>query len=161
MDDEDLFEAVKDDLDGIKQQFRKQTLRKGLIFDEDIFSDTLAKCNKVFRERKMDRKTGMSYFWSAFKTNTLRERNYSRNKYRVDSSMLDYLDVLPESNEDVFDAVKDIIVKKFGEDAFNLFLAHACGATYDELEDENKRNDLRYLFRKIRDFVRKSKKYLF
>ena len=116
----------------IKNKFELQIKRVGLSFDEDIFSDTILKCNEKLKESNINDKEMLYYFWMAFKNNTLREIGYIRNN-TTDQIPEDIIDEYDDEKIDLFDVVTKLIIDEFGEEIYQLFSLHANGMTYEEL----------------------------
>ena len=137
----------------IKNKFELQIKRVGLSFDEDIFSDTILKCNEKLKESNINDKEMLYYFWMAFKNNTLREIGYIR-KNTTDQIPEDIIDEYDDEKIDLFDVVTKLIIDEFGEEIYQLFSLHANGMTYEELYKITKKENLKYIFRKVREYVR-------
>ena len=137
----------------IKNKFELQIKRVGLSFDEDIFSDTILKCNEKLKESNINDKEMLYYFWMAFKNNTLREIGYIRNN-TTDQIPEDIIDEYDDEKIDLFDVVTKLIIDEFGEEIYQLFSLHANGMTYEELYKITKKENLKYIFRKVREYVR-------
>lgn len=136
----------------IHEKFQLNMIKLGLVFDEDIFVDTLLKCNdKLVKEGLCD-KDIISYFWIAFKNNTLREFKYLRNQTtdEIPETLFDDSD----GSTDLFDEVTKLIIDKFGVEMYQLFVLHANGTSYDELYKITKMDKLKYKFRRIREYVK-------
>ena len=154
MSDNAFMKYISDKFEDIKKEFEYKIKGLGLKFDEDIFLDTLIKCNETIDSDKISGSQMIGYFWISFKTNTMREYEYCRNRLRDDLTK-----DIPEENdeysyEDDFNDVTYIIKKEFGDELLKLFQLHTNGATYDELEEITDISELKYKFRKIRDFVK-------
>ena len=93
------------------------------------------------------------YFWMAFKNNTLREIGYIRNN-TTDQIPEDIIDEYDDEKIDLFDVVTKLIIDEFGEEIYQLFSLHANGMTYEELYKITKKENLKYIFRKVREYVR-------
>lgn len=153
MDDGDEFmNFVSRNFTRIKNDFKSKIKRMGLSFNEDIFSDTILKCNDRIKQLKPDRMDMIAYLWTAFKMNTLRELSYARNNT---------IDEIPEistedfdTTNDMFNDVSELIINKFGEEIYELFLLHSNGVKYDDLERMTTLRHLKYLFRRVREYVR-------
>lgn len=134
--------------------FKKRMEKNNLPFDEDLFSDTILKCNEKLKDKNLSDDEIMGYFWMAFKTNTIREFKYLRN-----NTINKIPDVSDDDNEDdyvteKFNRVTKLIIDKFGEELYRLFMLHVNGLSYDKLMRETKIHNLKYQFRKIREYVR-------
>lgn len=138
----------------IKEHFKTNINKNHLDFDEDIFVQTIESCNKSI-PNEMHTDEAIHYLWKAFKNNTLREKTYARNKYKTKNIPPNIIDTSIEFNEDDYNNIKQLIIDKFGDELFQLFLAHANGKTYTELEKLTTIPNLQYKFRCIRNYVRK------
>lgn len=96
------------------------------------------------------------YFWTAFKNNTLRDLKYSRNKLRSDfpEDIVDEIDF--ETITEDFEKISKMIILEFGEELFEYFVLHTNGMSYEKLYKLSNIDNLKYKFRRIRDYVRKN-----
>lgn len=150
---QEFLTYVANNFKTIKNKFELQIKRVGLSFDEDIFSDTILKCNEKLKESNINDKEMLYYFWMAFKNNTLREIGYIRNN-TTDQIPEDIIDEYDDEKIDLFDVVTKLIIDEFGEEIYQLFSLHANGMTYEELYKITKKENLKYIFRKVREYVR-------
>lgn len=160
-----FIEFVGEHLNVLKGKFATQIRKLGYDFDEDIFSDTIVKCNEKFFDDEALENEMENYFWASFKNNTMRELNYywSRNKVSDENITDEVMGSTEDDNikEDVYEEyiiVSNMIIKEFGIQLYKLFSLHANGTEYDELIRESNIKDLKYQFRKIREYVRKNYK---
>ena len=151
---QEFLTDVANNFKTIKNKFELQIKRVGLSFDEDIFSDTILKCNEKLKESNINDKEMLYYFWMAFKNNTLREIGYIRNN-TTDQIPEDIIDEYDDEKIDLFDVVTKLIIDEFGEEIYQLFSLHANGMTYEELYKITKKENLKYIFRKVREYVRR------
>lgn len=150
---QEFLTYVANNFKTIKNKFELQIKRVGLSFDEDIFSDTILKCNEKLKESNINDKEMLYYFWMAFKNNTLREIGYLRNN-TTGQIPEDIIDDDDDEKIDLFDVVTKLIIDEFGEEIYQLFSLHANGMTYEELYKITKQENLKYTFRKVREYVR-------
>ena len=150
---QEFLTYVANNFKTIKNKFELQIKRVGLSFDEDIFSDTILKCNEKLKESNINDKEMLYYFWMAFKNNTLREIGYIRNN-TTEQIPEDIIDEYDDEKIDLFDVVTKLIIDEFGEEIYQLFSLHANGMTYEELYKITKKENLKYIFRKVREYVR-------
>lgn len=147
----------------LKGKFTTQIRKIGFDFNHDVFYDTMLKCNDKITDTNTLDEEMENYFWIAFKNNTMREFNYSRNKLTEGEEAITD-EVLGTTEDDVYtdfsysdyENVSKMIIKEFGVDLYKLFALHANGTEYKDLVKESEVNDLKYKFRKIRDYVRKN-----
>lgn len=138
----------------IKEKFQNNIKRLNLEFNEDIFMESIEKCNKTI-DRDVTSEEAINYLWKAFRNNTLRELKYYRANYIIYD--------IPEDIEDTkriidgdFQNISDLIINKFGDKLYHLFALHANGKTYKELAKYTTIKNLKYKFRCIREYVREN-----
>lgn len=139
----------------IKENFKRQITALGFVFDDDVFSETIIKCNEKIDEKyqNLNDDEMINYFWQAFRINTMRELKYLRN------NTTDTFPVLYENEEtsyEKFENVSEMIISRFGEDLYNLFMLHANGMSYKELGKISDIKNLKYQFRCVREYVREN-----
>lgn len=143
-------------LDEITKKFTAQIKKIGLTFDNDVFYDTMLKCNSKYKKNESTDDEMINYFWGAFKMNTMREINYSRNKKRENISALTD-DIEDEVYyEDDYEKISKMIIEKFGLDLYKLFSLHANGMKYKDLVKTIDKKELHYKFKQIREYVREN-----
>lgn len=152
-----FMESISKQFNSIKEDFRCKIKRIGLSFDEDIFSDTIIKCNNNLRNRSYTQKDMISYFWQAFKNNTLRELYYSRNKLKEELT-IDIKDDINNIEQIDFDKVSQMIIDEYGCELYQLFALHANGTSYEELSKLTDISNIKYKFRCIRKYIRENYK---
>lgn len=134
--------------------FKQQICEKGLYFDEDIFEDTMLKCNNNLKTKNLNEKEMESYFWKSFKTNTLREANYMRSKTIDNIPENIIVENYNDTTKEACNKITKLIIDKFGYEKYRLFVLHANGATYKEIEINSSIKCAKYLCRKIRDYIK-------
>lgn len=147
-----FMDSISKQFNNIKEDFKCKIKRIGLSFDEDIFSDTIIKCNNNLKNRNCNQKDMILYFWQAFKNNTLRELYYSRNKLR-DELTIDIKDDIYDIELIDFDKVSQMIIDEYGCELYQLFALHANGTSYEELSKLTDIPNVKYKFRCIRKYI--------
>ncbi len=128
-----FLDIVADEYDSLKKSFGNQIRSAGMRFDEDIYGETMMKCQEQMKGIEMERDCAVAYFWKSFKNNTIREKKYSRNSQRCDDSGQD----IPSYN-DGGTLLTNVMAKlrmKYGFQDVDKFLRHAEGETYDSIGD--------------------------
>lgn len=138
----------------IRNNFKIKILHLGFCFDEDIFSETLLKCNEALSKYSLNNDNMLFYFWRAFKNNTLRDLTYSRNKLRSEFP----IDVIEKVEvniiDEYFEKISRQIIQNFGYEAYNSLILHTNGMPYETLCNITNINNLKYRFRRIREYIR-------
>lgn len=151
-----------------KKKIEKIAKKNNIIFDEDVFMDTIIHCSETFSTDNATDLDVDNYFWVAFKQNSF--SNFSRNKFR-DSINLDNFadDIIDEEyNSDIdkiVDLIKTEIKAEFGEKIYEAWLLHICNDySYNQLdlcgyEGLNLHNEFRQIKRHIcNKIIKKNKK---
>lgn len=126
-----FLDIVGEEYDALKENFRRIIVSEGMRFDEDVFSDTLLKCQERFDNEDVGRDDAVGYFWKSFRNNTIRERYYHRNCLKADLGEHDAV-----SFEDDSVMLKNVLggmSKEFGVDRTEMFLRHASGESYKDI----------------------------
>lgn len=152
-----FMETISPYFDELETICRERANKMNLMFDEDVFLNTIEQCNKKITE-KLSKEDTIKYFWTAFKNNTYRELLYARNKYTDElNEDMDIIEDDYDAHED-FNNVSKMIINKFGDKLYQLFALHANGKPYKELQKLTTISNLKYKFRCIRDYIRKNYK---
>lgn len=140
----------------IKKNFKTGLKNSGYKWDEDIFMDAYVKCDNVLKDRLMDKKEALRYYWTAY-------INKMKNKYKsrysiIDEIPEDYDKIDEEYNEDkdlLCDELYKIIKDKFGEMIANAWIDHRCfGKKYEDIMKEYKfEQDFHYILKRIKKYI--------
>lgn len=139
----------------IKNYFRTVANRNLSREDnEDIFQDTIIKCNEKISGKDMTEEEMKSYLYRSLKTNGYRESEYARNKEREDCSIPEIPN--DDSSENILDlnAIYAYINEVYGKDARELIKKRIEGYTIHELEIATNKKGLNYIINKIFSKVR-------
>lgn len=164
-----FFRNVEPRFEPFKKNIKKMAIQNNIMFDEDVFMDTIIKCATTFSNKNATNKDIDMYFWMAFKQNSF--SNFSRNKFRdtvnFDNINIDIFNENYNSDIDnILDLIKDEIINKFGENIYNAWILHICDEyTYTQLEENgykglNLHNDFRQIKRFIKQKLIKNNKIL-
>lgn len=155
--DAELFmQHISSIYDELKHKMIGYCSTQKLTWDEDVFSDTIIKCyDTILKHGKLidnSPKGIENYFFQSFYRNIKREKQYSRNKYRDNTSDLfgDYerYNVQHNLSQDEKirqDAYKDFAIiyimkraeEHFDDEMFHLFNLKMLGdLTYKELQQK-------------------------
>lgn len=149
----------------LKDNMMRYCAAKHTVYDEDVFGDTVMKVyEKILKDgMEDDSDRGFeSYFFMSFKTNMMREKQYSRNKQADDNvSQDDIGDMYDRYYNDANDSAlvkltKDLkidfktlkilllVEKHFSSEEYYLFkLKHLEGLTYKQLAERTGVKDCR------------------
>lgn len=140
----------------IKKNFKSGLKNSGYMWDEDIFMDAYVKCDSVLKNKLMDKKEALKYYWTAY-------INKMKNKYKSRYAVMeeipeDYDKIDEEYNEDkdlICELMYEAVVKKFGKPVANAWIDHRCfGRTIDNIMKEYKfTQDFHYTLKRIKKYI--------
>lgn len=163
-----FFHNIEPRFNKFKSKIKKLAHNNNIIFDEDVFMDTLIKCMSTFSTENASDVDIDNYFWKSFKQNSF--TNFSRDKFRNTVNFDDFGDniLIDEYNADIdeiVDLIKNEVKDKFGDDIYSAWILHVCNDyTYTELEENgyeglNLHNEFRQIKRYIcQKLINKNKK---
>lgn len=164
-----FFRNVEPRFEPFKKNIKKMATQNNIMFDEDVFMDTIIRCATTFSNKNATNKDIDMYFWMAFKQNSFSK--FSRNKLR-DTVSFDNIDInifnenYNSDIDNILDLIKDEVINKFGENIYNAWILHICNEyTYTQLEENgykglNLHNDFRQIKRFIKQKLIKNNKIL-
>ena len=162
---EKFMTFVGDNYERLKDKMLRYCVSKHVSFDDDVFGSTIVKIyEKILKDgMEDDTEAGFeSYFFMSFKTNLLRERQYSRVKQADDNVSQDSINELydeyynRENNSAIVKLEKDLRVdfktlqvlllveKNFDDESYYLFrLKFLDTLTYRQLAEKTGVKDAR------------------
>lgn len=137
MTDARLFlEYINDNYEILKNKYKTMCVQNQLIWDEDVFSNTILSCyNAINKKGKLEDTSNQgieNYFFRSFKQNVQRERQYCRVSkrdlnYNSDSINLAY--------ENWYNDTKDTAINKIRSDLYKdfatLYIMHRVEDEFD------------------------------
>ena len=140
----------------IKKNFKTGLKNSGYKWDEDIFMDAYVKCDSVLKDRLMDKKEALRYYWTAY-------MNKMKNKYKSRYSIMeeipeDYDKIDEEYNEDkdlLCEELYKLVKDKFGESVSRAWVDHRCfGKKADIIMKEyGFDQDFHYTLKRIKKYI--------
>ena len=140
----------------IKKNFKTGLKNSGYKWDEDIFMDAYVKCDSVLKDKLMDKKEALKYYWTAYIN---KMKNKYKSKYAVmDEIPEDYDKIDEEYNEDkdlLCEIMYNAVVKKFGKPIANAWVDHRCfGKKSEQIMKEYKFDqDFHYILKRIKKYI--------
>lgn len=128
-----------------------------ILFDEDIFHDTIIKVNDIIDCHHYSKDVYEKYMCTSFRTNLIREKLYHRNS--MTEHTFDFKGIEPFTYSYVdsmidFDMVINTLNRKFGEKLTLFYIDWLSG--YD-INDAMRKHDIHsgyYYIKKITSFIR-------
>ena len=141
----------------IRENFRVGLKRRGLGFDEDIFSDSCLKCLETLKDKELTDQEAVKYLWVAY-VNKL--KTPERMKFEsIPDTITEEIDVIDEGYDHSIDELYSIIINslkgKFEEDLVEAWKLHfAQGLSYKELREMGYDYNFNPEFKKISRFIK-------
>lgn len=161
-----LNDWITEHYDYIRDHLQKYCTNRGLEWSEDTFHLTLLKCLEKERLHDMTDTGILNYVFKAFRTNTLRERQYPWNARRsIIEELPDKSDTSPEEREQriasevlsdwMASRILQLVEENFDPDTFNAFrLKSMSDMTYKQLEAKTGLTRTRKKVKEVRDWLR-------
>lgn len=133
-----FFENIGARFSEFKRNVKVLSRKANIVFDEDIFMNTILFCMNTFKNQEAKNDDIDKYFWKAFKYNTILFNERNKTQYFQDIEDID--DTIEDeeySNDryDIVDIIKGEVEKEFGKTILDVWLLHICeGYTYEDLE---------------------------
>lgn len=176
-DTELFFEHIGNILPTLKMKMRKFCQLTEQKWDEDVFSDTILKCAETIdKQRKLNDNSEQgieNYFFQSFQRNIKREKQYSRNSKRDNTSDIfqtyeDFQNKNELSQDEKIrqDLYKDFSViyimtkaeKNCDKESFHLFNLKTLGDyTYKELQEKCPQTKaIRQKCKQVKDWIKEN-----
>ena len=130
---------------------------KEVLFDEDVFQDTILKVNESLKEKQFPKEVYEKYFCQSFKRNLLREKLYHFNS--MTDKVYDFEDV--DRSEDKFieseidfNLVVEVLRAEFGDKFTEIYVDWLKGYKIKELIDKYKVKSCYYHINKMTEFIK-------
>ena len=130
---------------------------KEVLFDEDVFQDTILKVNESLKEKQFPKEVYEKYFCQSFKRNLLREKLYHFNS--MTDKVYDFEDVdrseekFIESEVD-FNLVVEVLRAEFGDKFTEIYVDWLKGYKIKELIDKYSVKSCYYHIDKMTEFIK-------
>ena len=146
------YESIKRKLKRVHNGYKE------VLFDEDVFQDTILKVNESLKDKQFTKEVYEKYFCESFKRNLLREQLYHFNS--MTDKVDDFEDVdIPEEKFIEFEIDFELIVKtlkkEFGEELAEIYVDWLKGYKIKELIEKYKVKSCYYHINKMNEFVKK------
>ena len=145
------YESIKRKLKRVHNGYKE------VLFDEDIFQDTILKVNESLKEKQFPIEVYEKYFCESFKRNLLREKLYHFNS--MTDKVYDFEDIdisddkFIESGID-FKLVVETLKAEFGEKFTEIYIDWLKGYKIKELIDKYDVKSCYYHINKMDDFIK-------
>jgi uncharacterized protein YjcR len=130
---------------------------KEILFDEDIFQDTILKVNESLKEKQFTKEVYEKYFCESFKRNLLREKLYHFNSMTdkvYDFENVDISDDKFIESEIDFKLVVERLKKEFGDKFTEIYIDWLKGYKIKELIKKYEVKSCYYHIKKMNEFIR-------
>lgn len=148
--------VVANNFQEIKKNFKTGLKNSGYIWDEDIFMDAYIKCDNVLKDKIMDKKEALKYYWTAY-INKL--KNKYKSRYAIADEIPEDYDAIDEVyNEDkdlLCEVIYNAVLEKFGKPVANAWVDYRCfGKKSDQIMKEYKFDqDFHYILKRIKKYI--------
>lgn len=146
-------ELVVKDFYVLKTKFQTKLKTMGLEFDEDLFVDTMLKCDKALINKDLPKHDLLKYWWVSYCNEV------KRNKNIVYIDINDDIDSCDEMYEDIVDDIYNFVIKElnnnFDNTVIDAWINHIChNKSYKELIEMGYNYKFNNEFKKITRFIK-------
>jgi hypothetical protein len=145
------YESIKRKLKRVHNGYKE------VLFDEDIFQDTILKVNESLKEKQFPIEVYEKYFCESFKRNLLREKLYHFNS--MTDKVYDFEDIDISENDFIeskidFNLVVEKLKKEFGNKFTEIYIDWLKGYKIKELIEKYEVKSCYYHINKMNDFIK-------
>jgi uncharacterized protein YjcR len=148
---EENYESIKRKLKRVHNGYKE------VLFDEDVFQDTILKVNESLKDKQFTKEVYEKYFCQSFKRNLLRENLYHFNSMTdkvYDFENVDmFIDEFFESKID-FKLVVKTLKEEFGDKLTEIYIDWLKGYKIKELIEKYEVKSCYYHINKMTDFIK-------
>ena len=120
--------------------------------------ETLIKCDERLQQmtdKPPSPKDCLSYMFKSYRNNLLKAA-LSATTVSIDNEIPIYEEGYYETyDNNEYDLATKIIKEKFGDNILRLFILHCDGMNYEQLKRLSGMCNLKYMFRRVREYARK------
>ena len=149
---------IEENYESIKRQLKRiHNGYKEVLFDEDVFQDTILKVNESLKERQLSKEAYEKYFCLSFKRNLLREKLYHFNSMTDKVWDFEEIDVFENKfieSEIDFKLVIETLREEFGDKLTEIYLDWLKGYRVKELIDKYGVKSCYYHINKMTEFIK-------
>lgn len=142
----------------LKRKISFWCYRNKVRFNEDVYHNTIINCNDAILEKNLvfrNESELFGYIFSSYKTNMVRDKLYHNNKPKEVVDENSKIDISTNSIDSYCDVsiIKENVVKKFGEQAYNILIENASGESIVDLQDKYKMKNMKARIKKIKNYI--------
>ena len=154
-----FMDYIEENYESIKKKLKK--IHNGyndVLFDEDVFQDTILKVNESLKGKQCSKEVCEKYFCGSFKRNLLREKLYHFNS--MTDKVYDFEDVVDLFNNEFisseidFKLVIETLKEEYGEELTNIYIDWLKGYKIKELIEKYNVKSCYYHINKMNAFIK-------
>ena len=156
--DTTFMKFIGENYESIKRKLKRvHNGYKEVLFDEDVFQDTILKVDESLKEKQFPNEVYEKYFCESFKRNLLREKLYHFNS--MTDKVYDFEDIDISENKFIeseidFKLVVETLKKEFGEKFTEIYIDWLKGYKIKELIEKYEVKSCYYHINKMDDFIK-------
>ena len=146
------YESIKRKLKRVHNGYKE------VLFDEDVFQDTILKVNESLKDKQFTEEVYEKYFCQSFKRNLLRENLYHFNSMTDKVYDFEDNDVVEEKfiESDIdFKLVVEVLKKEFGDNLAEVYIDWLKGYKIKELIEKYGVKSCYYHIDRMNEFIKK------
>ena len=149
---------IKENYESLKRKLKRvHNGYKEILFDEDVFQDTILKVYESLKDKQCDNEVYEKYFCESFKRNLLREQLYHFNSMTDKVYDFENFDEAEEKfieSEIDFNLIVETLRKEYGNELTEIYIDWLKGYKVKELIEKYNVKSCYYHINKMNDFVK-------
>ena len=149
---------IEENYDALKRKLKRvHNGYKEVLFDEDVFQDTILKVNESLKDRQLSKEVFEKYFCESFKRNLLREKLYHFNSMTDKVYDFEGIDIVEEKfieSEIDFKLVVETLSEEYGEKLTEIYIDWLKGYKVKELIKKYGVKSCYYHINKMNEFIK-------
>lgn len=161
--DINFMNYIEENYESLKRKLKRvHNGYKEVLFDEDVFQDTILKVDESLKGKQCSKEVYEKYFCQSFKRNLLREKLYHFNSMTDKVYDFENVDIFNDEfieSEIDFKLVVETLKKEYGEVLTDIYIDWLKGYKVKELIEKYNVKSCYYHINRMNEYIKKFLKY--
>ena len=161
--DINFMNYIEENYESLKRKLKRvHNGYKEVLFDEDVFQDTILKVDESLKGKQCSKEVYEKYFFQSFKRNLLREKLYHFNSMTDKVYDFENVDIFNDEfieSEIDFKLVVETLKKEYGELLTDIYIDWLKGYKVKELIEKYNVKSCYYHINRMNEYIKNFLKY--
>lgn len=161
--DINFMNYIEENYESLKRKLKRvHNGYKEVLFDEDVFQDTILKVDESLKGKQCSKEVYEKYFCQSFKRNLLREKLYHFNSMTDKVYDFENVDIFNDEfieSEIDFKLVVETLKKEYGEVLTDIYIDWLKGYKVKELMEKYNVKSCYYHINRMNEYIKNFLKY--